>query len=372
VLAPLGVFRLGPEPCNSNSNSKSMETPIHLSDAPTDVIMLLLGHMDLKQSFTCALVCSEWAKAAAATTHNITSCSRQGIQDLGSLQRWLKKNGSQVEILHLHVSGSMAGLPCAQLQELLLQSPAEPFHCSRLTLDSGAWRDIAAATKLTSVSLMWLFTESEQADVVSALTALPDLQQLTWGHVVCECNGELSDARLLQQLTKLTKLDLQSVAAGALQHLGSLTKLQHLSVQYCYHQPHVKYPGLKQLQGLTGLVLHFGDGSFPDNLDSVTALQQLELAGATTSELNGLSGLTAVTKLDVAQLSSSPVPLQLPALQYLHITNRNDGNAQVMQTSYLARCTRLKQLLLRGYVAQGLLHFCIWTPHTILWAGTPF
>lgn len=37
-----------------------------LSKAPVDVITLLLEHMDLQQRFTCALVCSEWAKAAAA------------------------------------------------------------------------------------------------------------------------------------------------------------------------------------------------------------------------------------------------------------------------------------------------------------------
>jgi len=91
---------------------------IDLSDAPQDVITVLLGAMGLKQRLTCALVCSDWAKAAAATTH--TSIVKHGLRDLTGLQQWLVKKGSQIKTMQLHVNcrSGMARLPCPQLQDL--------------------------------------------------------------------------------------------------------------------------------------------------------------------------------------------------------------------------------------------------------------
>jgi len=61
------------------------------------------------------------------------------------------------------------------------------------------WDQIASATKLTSVTLHSVWTDSQQADVVSALTALPDLEQLTWSRVRCGPQWGLSDSKLLQK-----------------------------------------------------------------------------------------------------------------------------------------------------------------------------
>lgn len=73
-------------------------------------------------------------------------------------------------------------------------------------------------------------TPSHQEDVLSALTALSGLQQLTWRNVDCGGQALLSDSRLLQCLTHLTHLDLSYyISAHALKHLGALVKLQHLS-----------------------------------------------------------------------------------------------------------------------------------------------
>jgi len=69
-----------------------------------------------------------------------------------------------------------AWLPCPQLRDLLLHGE----YLQWIILDSRVWGDIAAATNLTSLSLQSVRTDSQQADVVSALTALPDLQHLTW------------------------------------------------------------------------------------------------------------------------------------------------------------------------------------------------
>jgi len=181
---------------NDLSMASYPPSAIDLSDAPLDVIAVLLGNMGLEQRFLCALVCSDWAKAAAATTHIIV---RHDLRDVAGLQQWLEKNGSQIITMQLHVDiqSDMSALPCAQLQDLLLHGKN---WGSRLTLDGRVWSDIAAATKLTSLSLQQVRTDSQQADVMSALAALPDLQQLTldveWGRQ----RRELSDSGLLQRI----------------------------------------------------------------------------------------------------------------------------------------------------------------------------
>jgi len=94
---------------------------LDLSRAPNDVVVALLSNMDLQQRLTCALVCSEWARAAAAATHSIVwkvSTVRASTQ----LQQWLGNYGSQIKTLQLRgwCDRTMAKLPCTQLQDLLL------------------------------------------------------------------------------------------------------------------------------------------------------------------------------------------------------------------------------------------------------------
>jgi len=268
---------------------------VDASDAPLDVITALLEHMDLNQLFTCALVSRDWAKAAAATATK--SIVKQGLRDFTQLQQWLEKNGGQVETLQLlECASDLNRLPCPQLQDLVLHGdrhwahgPYRGLSTPYLGLGSRVWSDIAAATKLTSLSLDMASTTATQADVVSALAALPDLQQLTWQEVGCNTRifqrvWDLSDSGMLQQLTRLTGLELGFVTVGALQHLSSLTKLQHLSV----HSPNpwaaAGYPGLQELQALTSLRLkdgsrYSGSQRFPACVSRVTALQQLEVVG---------------------------------------------------------------------------------------------
>jgi len=150
---------------------------LDLSRVPPNVIFVILQSMSLIDRFTCGLVCKSWAEAAAA--HTIVL--RHRVEDLSCLQAWLKMHGSQMEVLQLHEcdGAALTALPCPQLQDLLLQN--SDF---KLNISSSVWDDLAAATKLTSVTLMYVKTTSQQADVVSALTALPDLEQLT-SVVVC-------------------------------------------------------------------------------------------------------------------------------------------------------------------------------------------
>jgi len=195
---------------------------LDLPHMPLNVITMILQSMSPSDLFACALVCKAWAEAATAAATRIIL--RHRIQDLGCLQRWLENHGRQVEVLQLHECSHPAvltALPCPQLQNLIL--------LGWISLDSRVWSDIAAATKLTCVSLHGLFTESRQADVVSALTALPDLEQLTWSRVKCGRQWWLTDSMLLQKLTKLTALSIDP-AAVALNHLGLLSRLQDLSL----------------------------------------------------------------------------------------------------------------------------------------------
>jgi len=358
----VGFFAIGVIPkqslrCQVHSELKWQDMPslpvLDLSEAPFDVVRLLIETMDLQQRFTCALVCSEWANAVAAVA--TPAIVKHAMRTFTRLQEWLDKNGSQVDTLQLQGSGVIARLPCAQLQNLLLHGVSQD---AKLILGSGVWRDIAAASKLTSVQLVVVITLAEQADVVSALTALPDLQQLTWRDAVCVVEGELLDSRLLQQLTRLTSLKLGSVAAEALQHLSLLTKLQHLSMHLPPEWAAADYPGLQELQGLTHLVLRgslwCSGRRFPACVSRLTALQQLEVVWATFPELNALTALTALTKLHVANLSPTPTVLLLPTLQHLRLKGGIDGFLPLLHTSHLASCTQLRFLSLCFFsLAQG-------------------
>jgi len=325
--------------------------PLHPSLLPSNFITMLFQSMSLSDRLKCALVCKAWAQEATAATRSIIL--RDRIQDLSCLKTWLEKHGGQVEVLQLHecpYPAKLTALPCQQLQDLLLWGG--------LSLDGSVWRDIAAATKLTSVSLEVVQTASQQADVVSALTALLDLEQLTWCSVRCGPRpGSLSDSKLLQKLTKLTALALSHVNEAALEHLGLLTRLQDLSLVVTDDWAAAGCPGLQELKALTRLVLIDGSfdgvGSIPSSVSQLTALQQLKVPRATPTALNKLSALTLLTQLHVDSLvglSSDSPPLQLPGLQHLEVV---DGLAGTMPKAYLGSSTQMQVLKLRDINLSG-------------------
>jgi len=324
----------------SDLNMDAAPRPLDLSRVPSNFITMMLESMSLSERFTCALVCKAWAEEAAAATRSIIL--RDRIQDLSCLQRWLESHGDQVEVLQLHNCrdpAKLTALPCQQLQDLLLSG--------RFSLDSRVWSDIAAATKLTSVLLELVQTASQQADVVSALTALPDLEQLTWRSVDCGQQRGLSDSKLLHKLTKLTALRLDYVtAAAALEHLGSLTRLQDLNLSVTDDWVAVGCPGLQELKALTRLDLVNADIDLPASVSQLTALQQLEVPRATPTALNKLSALTRLTRLHVRHLKDllleSP-PLHLLGLRDLEV---DEGLNGTMPMSFLGSCTQLRVLKL--------------------------
>jgi len=182
--------------------------------------------------------------------------------------------------------------------------------------------DIAAATKLTSLSLDEVVADSQQAEVVSALTALPDLRQLTWSKVRCGGQLDLTDSMLLQKLTKLTALRLRCInAAEALEHLGLLTRLQDLSLADLVGWPAADCPGLKELKALTRLELLGDLHDVPASVSQLTALQQFDVSKASPAALSGLQGVTGLTQLLVRELTGLSTALQLPALRHLELND---------------------------------------------------
>jgi len=319
--------------------------PLGLSVAPLDIITMVLQYVCLEDRFTCALVCKAWAKAAAAATRIILK-RKPTVQKLIYLQQWLEKHGNQIKVLRLDdCSGAaLTALPCAQLQDLVLIGGFMPG--SNLDIGSRVWGDIAAAIKLTSVSMEHLQTAAQQADVVSALTALPDLKQLTWCRIQCSDEPQLSDSLLLQHLTKLTALTIHAVSATALEHLGLLTKLENLDISAAGGWAAAGCPGLQELKALTKLHLWLAMEDIPPCVCQLTALQELQVFKATPAALISLQALTGLTQLYVRGLVDLPLdtpPLQLPGLQHLVLC----GLAFV-PVSFLASCTQLRVLDLWG------------------------
>jgi len=318
-----------------------------LSFVPLDIIRMVLQYMGDEDRFTCALVCKAWAKAAAAATRSAV-IRRPSLQTFNCLPKWLQNHGHQLLVLQLHDCGGAAliALPCAQLQDLLLQGGFGDD--SYINIDSRVWGEIAAATNLTSVSLSGVQTGSQQADVVAALTALPDLEQLTWCDVQCSGEQQLSDSLLLQHLTKLTGLKLQDFSAAALEHLSSLTKLQNLSASDAEGWAAVSCPGLGELKALTKLYLCLYVEDIPAGVGRLTALQELCVKNAALTSLISLQALTGLTQLHVGAVEGLPLdtpPLQLPRLQHLELF----GLFTSMPVSILAGCTQLKVLELWGF-----------------------
>jgi len=303
--------------------------------------------MSLTDRFTCALVCKAWAEAATAATHSIILKER--VFDFSCLQRWLEKHGNQLKVLQLHqcrgitfIRGTaLAALPCEQLQDLLLHQLRQDGDVT-FYIDSRVSSDIAAATKLTSVSLSGTGTESQQADLVAALTALPHLKQLTWSFVHCSDWHRLRNSSLLQRTTQLTYLKLEDAAPEAFEHLGSLTKLQCLVVKSSGEWAWDGFLGLQKLKALTRLELGTL-GSIPAGITQLTALQQLSVSSVQVTALNGLQSLTGLTQLCVQRmkgLAPESPPLQLPGVQHLELI----APQKVMPLSFTSSCTQLRVL----------------------------
>jgi len=312
---------------------------------------MLLEKMSYKERRTCALVCQDFAKAARAQSLNIIYRPTVHDANLRSLQDWLRKHQNQNKLLQLHECESLTALPCTPaqlpgLEELLLHG------VGRLSIASRIWTDLSAATSLVSVSLHHVETSSEQASVVSALAALPNLEQLAWCSVKCREDRFLESTALLQLLTQLTAFELDGHLTGALEHLGSLTRLVRLSIRgvstFVFDSG---CPGLEQLVNLTSLKLHgyIPSGTstdIPASISRLTALQQLDVSQATLTALNGLQVLTGLTQLRVKELTgvSAESELQLPGLQHLEL--RGDILVGRPPMPRLSSCTQLRVLSL--------------------------
>lgn len=331
------------------ANCCSLALEMDFSHAPVDVTNAIFRSLANKDRCTCALVCTSWADAATAATCSIV---KQKTRDLTSLQLWMERHGDQLEDLQLHgcYGSSLSALPCAHLPNLALHGSG---YYGSISTDSRVWIDIAAATRLTSLSLAYVQTPAQQADVVSAVTALPDLQQLVWCYVTCSGEKKLSSSLLLQQLTNLTSLELDGATAAAFQHVSSLSKLQQLKVAGAPDWAKAGCPGLEGLQALTSLQLRYAVSDIPANVSQLTALQQLDVSVAKYSsllQLHVLAGLTQLSVTRVAGMNTTSAPLPLTALQHLQLSA---CAGTCMPMPLLLNCEELQDLSLSRFTIQG-------------------
>jgi len=328
-----------------------------MSDLPKEVLESILGHMVIRQRFSCAQVSQKWKAAATAATRTIVLHKKHGEI---RLQRWLEMHGSQLQALQLQASATYylpEALPCPQLEDLHLH--AETCY-SWHSVDDRVWDDISAATKLKSVSLDNLKAARGSEEIMALLAALPNLHHLAWRSMDCCGERYLPGVPSLQRLTKLTGLELKDVTAGALEQLSAFTKLRHLSVDGVPPMWGFKdFPALQQLTFLTRL--HLGDAIYADVIPLVvnrlTAVQHLGLHNTSyerIQQLHALSGLTSLSAKDVGYMYSPPSPLQLPALQRLELGTGGllslDSSVHDLPMSYVADCRRLQVLSLSRLV----------------------
>jgi len=140
------------------------------------------------------------------------------------------------------------------------------------------------------------------------------------------------------------------VSQQALQHLGCLTKLQHLSISAVADWTAAGCPGLQELKALTSLHLY----DLPASVSQLAALQQLDVYRATPTALNQLQLLTGLTHLNVwglTGLSPESPPLQVPRLEQLELSGFDEDFTMPM--SFLSSCTQLQLLKMSGFQLKG-------------------
>jgi len=344
------------ETCDAKTTFPTMDAAmcaLNLHSAPQDVITAVLATMGLKQRFTCALVCRAWAKAAAAATRALDLHEEE---DIRGLQQWLEKYGNQLEFLRLCTrrQGNLTTLPCAQLHDLQLGG------CAQLSVGSRVWSDVAAATKLTSVTLEDLHTESTPAEVLSVLACLPDLKQLMLGRVAYSDQYwglDEAGSLMLQQLTQITHLWVSRVQPSTLQDIVMLGQLRSLVMTFAptfNSLPPPPWPSINRsevpgLTALTNLEL-FGYPGIPPAISQMTALQQLEadeVKAAALHQLSMLPGLTRIQMRIAPSYSPESAPPQLPAMQEIVWFAETPRQApDCLSMSFFDGCTQLQKLVL--------------------------
>lgn len=100
------------------------------------------------------------------------------MQDLGCLKRWMEEDNSSLVQLHDCKGGCLDCSGCVCSCETRIADST----CSAAHQQQGVGLYIAVGAKLASLSLRSVLAASQQADVVSTL---PDLEQLQWHSMNC-------------------------------------------------------------------------------------------------------------------------------------------------------------------------------------------
>lgn len=199
---------------------------------PSEVVVLVLQHIEVYQRLTvCALVSQAWQAAAAAATTSIdTTCATP--VDTQQLLQYLDQQGSNLE--HLKLCSSelqpLARLPCRRLLSLEL-------HRLKLQLPprNGQPGLLHAATGLTRLCLPCGNYFDGRHDL-TGLTALQKLQHLELMHDAAAAPSQSNKSwtlpsailpgTVLAALSVLTFLHMPVADSSSLAHISSCTALQ--------------------------------------------------------------------------------------------------------------------------------------------------
>lgn len=330
-------------------------------ELPLEVISNIVGRVDLLQLLRCAAVNSTWRAAVAATAaadkhFTLERASNVNPTVVRNLLKSHVKSLKTLTVCGIAGSSSIVGSSSyrqAGLQQLLPRHAAVPFQDYSDILD-----DLAAATRLESVSLEQVPMACNGRHLLAALASLPALQELrlcnlqdvwgTDGFIKSEAFGwprRTQDGcaqrnapsklieKLIEKLTKLSKLELRGEPMRALlNNLSAATRLQQLTVSDmtatigCYY-------GLRALTSLhiNGPAAVVGH---PAALSTLTPLRQLQLpyrhfaasqhaqpgpAEKLLAALAPLQKLTSLCLTDTQLVGARPGFSQLSALRQLQI-----------------------------------------------------
>lgn len=235
----------------------------------------------------------------------------------------------------------LSSLPCPNLQQLTLQLCNTVAGKQQQLLQS-----ISAATQLTGLSLDEIqFDLKPDPSLESVLAGLPQLQQLSlktlhvkgfvYTHAkIIEVERDLCLSNdLLSGLTQLTRLLLHGDVTPALSHLGTLTRLQHLDLDF--------------------LTDEFPFEQDPEEADEEPAALTDEAAEAA---MGALSALTQLTSLRICAQAFNITPDTIPGfntLTALRSVSFKVVRKGSIEPHILAPATQLQRLEIGGKCMRG-------------------
>jgi hypothetical protein len=362
-----------------------------VSDLPEDVLVRILGHLDVQVLMTARLVCSKWRAASIAVLVRLSLCP-PGVARGGWLCRWR----TQPKLSN----------PCATLASRL----GLLTRVSDLELEINRQEDLSllhvpgCRTLLKSLDLLWAGYNAADLSGVTRLTRLQLLVE-PQHELVSQCrllrvldlNGRLSDIQwlaLLPLLGGLSQLrELGQVPLDARAVVDGLAPLTQLVAVWCSREGSSRcrcLSGLAAISGLQAVSLrashdHDAGGTVEQFLLSSPQLQELILVDKCEPQLAvALGSLSRLKKLelpcydwplerygrgkayafwcqvrdrlDLDKIAPLPSPLLLPAtLEFLDVEVNEDQYRGLLRCITLLRQLTYFSVFISGFAVHAVM-----------------